>query len=184
MPDRFAVFSLFSIPTFLAHNLGDLCPEIVTPNIATVSPTIASATGTNITVTGTQLQPGLNVTLTANGAVILQITILSFQISTTKRDGQQESFTFTTPSITGSADVSIVFTNPSGGSYTYPGFYITSDCSTPDMYGPAGTCLPCPASATCPGGDRLWPKPGYWNPDATVSTFHRFCYSYSFFLIY
>lgn len=31
-------------------------------------------------------------------------------------------------------------------------------------YGNGTDCKKCPHGAYCPGGNRVWPLPGYWNP--------------------
>jgi outer membrane protein assembly factor BamB len=42
--------------------------------------------------------------------------------------------------------------------------YVTSDCPEEGQFGRGKDCRECPEGADCPGGYRLWPKPGYWNP--------------------
>jgi hypothetical protein len=42
--------------------------------------------------------------------------------------------------------------------------YATEDCPFPGEFGLGKDCEPCPDGATCPGGYRIWPLEGYWNP--------------------
>jgi hypothetical protein len=42
--------------------------------------------------------------------------------------------------------------------------YATEDCPFPGEFGRGKDCEPCPDGATCPGGYRIWPLVGYWNP--------------------
>eukprot|EP01112_Ceratiomyxa_fruticulosa_P012240 TRINITY_DN3383_c0_g1_i2.p1 TRINITY_DN3383_c0_g1~~TRINITY_DN3383_c0_g1_i2.p1 ORF type:complete len:695 (-),score=96.94 TRINITY_DN3383_c0_g1_i2:244-2328(-) len=55
--------------------------------------------------------------------------------------------------------------NPSGSLY-----YATS-CIRPGEYG-TGECKPCPEGATCPGGNRVYPIPGWWSENTTVAPIH------------
>eukprot|EP00163_Fabomonas_tropica_P015400 TRINITY_DN281_c0_g1_i10.p1 TRINITY_DN281_c0_g1~~TRINITY_DN281_c0_g1_i10.p1 ORF type:complete len:3420 (-),score=518.30 TRINITY_DN281_c0_g1_i10:122-10381(-) len=56
--------------------------------------------------------------------------------------------------------------NP-GGQWTSIDFFFTDDCPSEGMYGAGDSCRPCPTHATCPGGNRIWPDPGFWNRDET-----------------
>jgi hypothetical protein len=43
--------------------------------------------------------------------------------------------------------------------------FLTEDCPLPGTFGKNGKCKDCPAKgAECPGGNRIWPLSGYWNP--------------------
>eukprot|EP01132_Coremiostelium_polycephalum_P004264 gene4264-5336_t len=42
--------------------------------------------------------------------------------------------------------------------------YYTSDCQLKGYYG-VTDCKPCPVGGICPGGNRIWTVPGYWNKD-------------------
>lgn len=52
--------------------------------------------------------------------------------------------------------------------------FYTDDCPEEGMYGRGTSCVPCPTGATCPGGFRLRPLPGFWNVDES-STFVEKC---------
>jgi len=44
---------------------------------------------------------------------------------------------------------------------------LTHGCVSVLSLGYVGTgtnCHTCPAGGTCPGGNRIWPNAGYWNP--------------------
>eukprot|EP00163_Fabomonas_tropica_P022290 TRINITY_DN3888_c0_g1_i1.p1 TRINITY_DN3888_c0_g1~~TRINITY_DN3888_c0_g1_i1.p1 ORF type:complete len:4143 (-),score=879.03 TRINITY_DN3888_c0_g1_i1:311-12364(-) len=64
---------------------------------------------------------------------------------------------------TGYADLEIVNIR---GSYTKVSdlLYYTDTCLPPSEYGRPGDCKACPTGAVCPGGNRVWPKAGFWNP--------------------
>jgi hypothetical protein len=34
-----------------------------------------------------------------------------------------------------------------------------------------GTCSPCPPGGVCPGGGRVWPRPGYWSKNENTAPF-------------
>ena len=44
-------------------------------------------------------------------------------------------------------------------------FFYTDDCPEEGQFGRGSDCVDCPEGGICPGGYRIWPKPGYWNPD-------------------
>lgn len=54
------------------------------------------------------------------------------------------------------------------GFYVSPVLGACSNASDPESYGCAwgsgSSCQLCPVSAVCPGGARLWPRPGFWVP--------------------
>ncbi|GAB5367195.1 hypothetical protein AAMO2058_001208800 [Amorphochlora amoebiformis] len=66
------------------------------------------------------------------------------------------------------------------------GFYYTSTCAgfSPPIqcaqldpnnhkscaYGSGDSCSPCPSNAYCPGGERVWPREGYWTASETAGT--------------
>lgn len=58
--------------------------------------------------------------------------------------------------------VTVINADGSRSSIEHLLFY-TDDCPTPGMYGTGSKCSPCPTGADCPGGNRIRPKPGYWN---------------------
>jgi hypothetical protein len=70
--------------------------------------------------------------------------------------------------VTGASDgyqkVTIVnlFTRTRGADDTL--MYATENCPTPGEFGFGDDCKPCPEGGECPGGYRIWPKEGYWNP--------------------
>jgi cysteine-rich repeat protein len=51
-------------------------------------------------------------------------------------------------------------TRGSGGNM----LYYTNDCPEPNQFGEGLDCGPCPEGGICPGGYRIRPLPGYWNP--------------------
>eukprot|EP01113_Clastostelium_recurvatum_P021599 TRINITY_DN2561_c0_g1_i3.p1 TRINITY_DN2561_c0_g1~~TRINITY_DN2561_c0_g1_i3.p1 ORF type:complete len:693 (-),score=152.10 TRINITY_DN2561_c0_g1_i3:7-1989(-) len=46
--------------------------------------------------------------------------------------------------------------------------YFTKDCPYENQWGYGLDCAACPEGAQCPGGYRMWPQPGYWNPNETA----------------
>lgn len=57
----------------------------------------------------------------------------------------------------------LTITNPNRLFDSYPDLYYTDDCPIKGSYGRGTDCHPCPTGATCPGGYRVWPNPGWWN---------------------
>ena len=45
-------------------------------------------------------------------------------------------------------------------------YYFDGGCiSVGQWSNPDDECVACPTGAYCPGGDRIWPRQGYWSPD-------------------
>eukprot|EP01113_Clastostelium_recurvatum_P047848 TRINITY_DN859_c0_g1_i1.p1 TRINITY_DN859_c0_g1~~TRINITY_DN859_c0_g1_i1.p1 ORF type:complete len:2688 (+),score=475.47 TRINITY_DN859_c0_g1_i1:988-8064(+) len=68
----------------------------------------------------------------------------------------------------------VSFTSKSPGYYasvpTCPDssiLYYSADCPVEGQYGKE-TCYPCPEGGICPGGNRIWAKQNYWNPNETT----------------
>ena len=40
----------------------------------------------------------------------------------------------------------------------------SEDCPKAGWFGRGLDCRPCPKGGYCPGGDRIWPQPGWWGP--------------------
>lgn len=78
--------------------------------------------------------------------------------------GGVTTFTLHLPAVNASGYVSILLTNPDTGSTEDQAVYYTSACISAGMLGVGLECRPCPTGGVCPGGDRLWPDLGYWNP--------------------
>ncbi len=45
--------------------------------------------------------------------------------------------------------------------------YYTDKCAQAGWYGAGLECRPCFTGGECPGGFRVWPKPGFWNANET-----------------
>jgi hypothetical protein len=56
--------------------------------------------------------------------------------------------------------------NPATGGTIASGEYLfaTDDCPEPGQFGTGKTCKDCPKGGVCPGGNRIWPRDGFWNP--------------------
>eukprot|EP00163_Fabomonas_tropica_P010568 TRINITY_DN2073_c0_g2_i4.p1 TRINITY_DN2073_c0_g2~~TRINITY_DN2073_c0_g2_i4.p1 ORF type:complete len:5484 (-),score=1034.41 TRINITY_DN2073_c0_g2_i4:293-16744(-) len=70
---------------------------------------------------------------------------------------------FWVPPTTQTGYQTIKITNPNRLTVTRDVF-MTDDCPEPGSWGRGADCKPCPEGAVCPGGYRLWPKPGFWAP--------------------
>eukprot|EP00698_Gefionella_okellyi_P014030 TRINITY_DN3876_c1_g2_i1.p1 TRINITY_DN3876_c1_g2~~TRINITY_DN3876_c1_g2_i1.p1 ORF type:complete len:1915 (+),score=364.46 TRINITY_DN3876_c1_g2_i1:42-5747(+) len=73
--------------------------------------------------------------------------------------------TFSSPMMnyTGYCDVTII--NPDGGwAVLVDGAFYTRDCPYVGFIGYGEECRRCPLGADCPGGNRIWPLPGWWSP--------------------
>lgn len=75
-----------------------------------------------------------------------------------------------------SADGGIYYAAPcdtARAAWTDPSTGACANASDPASYacayGGGATCVPCPAGALCPGGSRLWPRPGYWVAGETAA---------------
>ena len=87
------------------------------------------------------------------------------------------TLSITIPASNSSGYQNLTLVNPDGGYAVFVDvFFITDDCPEPGkedsiivnfillgMYGVGLACRPCPAGATCPGGNRLWPLEGWYS---------------------
>ena len=76
------------------------------------------------------------------------------------------TFTFVAPTNQLEGYVELVFSNPDNASYvlSHTFYYANPSCAVVGYYvDPSGACVPCPSGGVCPGGDRIWAEPGYWN---------------------
>ncbi len=146
------------LPTVVAAN-GDWL-EFETPAYATVCPTLAACTGSR--------------------------AFQRLQVSNpTDRLGGVVSCPDECPGSTPTAP-SVLYTDPCTGDFLFGsaclepelastcGLLLAANVSLP---GPtanstvyANECTACPAGVVCPGGNRVWPQPGYWIPNDTDST--------------
>jgi alpha-tubulin suppressor-like RCC1 family protein len=82
-------------------------------------------------------------------------------------NGSVSSFTISVPAVPsasyGSLNVTSLQTLQRAGWAKI--VFFTDDCPQPGSYGLGAACRPCPTGGWCPGGNRVWPLAGYWNPD-------------------
>eukprot|EP00698_Gefionella_okellyi_P000996 TRINITY_DN10875_c0_g1_i1.p1 TRINITY_DN10875_c0_g1~~TRINITY_DN10875_c0_g1_i1.p1 ORF type:complete len:2975 (+),score=482.22 TRINITY_DN10875_c0_g1_i1:924-8927(+) len=129
--------------------------DIVFPIVDFVNPELIPMIGVNAGAYGRDFVPGVVVFVA--GVVARNITWLSpYHVN------------FTTPPINVTGYQNVSFMNPDGGSFlAVEVFFYTSDCPQIGQWGIGLECRPCPDGGYCPGGFRVWPLPGYWNPGET-----------------
>jgi hypothetical protein len=155
------------------------------PTIESIQPTVlVLATGGWITVTGRHWERVVNVIIEGTSLGLFNTTTLvgarsAFRAPRTIR---------TAAEVTADDDSSIVravslevpvpvlkdaggyhavrVLNPTRGSGATQGnlLFATDDCPKPGQFGTGKACKDCPEGGICPGGNRIWPKSGYWNP--------------------
>jgi cysteine-rich repeat protein len=151
------------------------------PKLSSVSSLISALSGSNITLHGDNLYPTLSVRMIsvdtgepAGPCVIQEINTAGRLLSARQSSvGVVGVIRFTTPPVNRSAYyyVELANVNPEGGPnplhskaiWPEPVFY-TDDCPVPGSYGRGNDCAPCPKGGYCPGGLRIRPLAGYWNP--------------------
>jgi outer membrane protein assembly factor BamB len=156
-----------------------------TPALGGSPPAIISVTpemhplvgGTNLTIVARSLEPLVDVSVVVGvgGARRLQLAqgaaaTMIRNISSTY-DVPTDLFTtvVTVPPAPGSSETyaDVIVANPAAGeATTAPNviYYTDLSCRPGTEYPVESECKPCPKGATCPGGNRVWPEPGYWNP--------------------
>ena len=136
---------------------GEACEYfIIAPEVTSVSPSVGSLHGVVLTVTGLDFESPLSVTFSYGDIFSATVTVTPTSLT---------NFTVTTPATTYVGYYTITVINPCGLNATYTSLYLTDDCPEAGEYALNNSCSSCPAHATCPGGDRVWPLPGYWSPD-------------------
>eukprot|EP00163_Fabomonas_tropica_P018809 TRINITY_DN3319_c0_g1_i2.p1 TRINITY_DN3319_c0_g1~~TRINITY_DN3319_c0_g1_i2.p1 ORF type:complete len:2244 (-),score=420.27 TRINITY_DN3319_c0_g1_i2:218-6949(-) len=79
------------------------------------------------------------------------------------------------PPVAAGGYASLELVNNNGGRIVLSrGIYSSDDCPMPGMFGRGADCIACPEGAVCPGGYRMWPRPGYWT-EAEASGWVKQC---------
>lgn len=158
------------------------------PVILSVSPQVSPLAGRDVTVVVTDLDPLFNVTV---GGVACPAKVLGavagtrevFQFNGTYNSTLHPNAsqgmgpvavagadTVTTLSVTVPAQPSpgyhdLLLTNVGRTeALLRKAIFYTDDCPAEGRFGSGKDCRACPEGATCPGGNRIWPAAGYWNP--------------------
>ncbi|KNC53811.1 uncharacterized protein AMSG_12270 [Thecamonas trahens ATCC 50062] len=130
-------------------------PKVITPRVVSAAPSLSPlAGGVVFTLTGTGFDAGLTAVLATATSPTLAVNVSD--------DGQQ--LTFLAPPHPVAEYVALEMVHPTGGKGVTDVFY-TDDCPEPGWFGVGASCRPCPAGGICPGGNRVWPQPGFWTPD-------------------
>jgi len=132
----------------------------VIPVVNSVEPQILPTSGGNVTISGSDFGSYLILQIYVNNQLLAQVNV---SISTRKRD--TSTVVVPVPPIETNGYVTLVIINPTGGSASFSGMYVTSNCPVVGQYGVNGECESCPTGAICPGGPRVWPEAGYWSPN-------------------
>jgi hypothetical protein len=77
------------------------------------------------------------------------------------------TFVMLTPAVnqTGYAPITVTNLSPQGLAVTRTQLvFFTDDCPEEGQYGVGLDCTECPKGGYCPGGNRVWPLSGFWNP--------------------
>ena len=153
--------------------------DVYFPEIRTVSPTVVPLKGDALVIVeGVWIEPnavvtvnGVLVNATVNGSTLSLLTPSSYRTpSNASLSSWAEQY------------VTLTITNPVNRSQTscLPDckpeleLYYSDPCldSPEGWYGSGIDCIPCPEGASCPGGYRVWPKPGFNRdgPEASQDT--------------
>lgn len=57
--------------------------------------------------------------------------------------------------------------SPTCGDTLVDAVFFTDDCPEVGTFGRGSECVECPKGAVCPGGNRMWPMPGWWTRNET-----------------
>ncbi|KNC46761.1 uncharacterized protein AMSG_11755 [Thecamonas trahens ATCC 50062] len=144
---------------------GVLPGEYPRPQLEGVSPSVCSLAGCTITLYGSQFVPGCSVGIGDEHYEFVSPRLTYHNSS---------MMTVVTPSYTSEGYRTINVTNlRSEASVLERTMFFTDDCPQPGQFGRGTACRTCPTGAYCPGGFRMWPLPGYWNPNENVGWVER-----------
>ena len=145
-----------------------------------VTPSLSPLNGTNMTVTGQNFDFRFTVYVGDRRAPAVTPILAAATTSGGTRElsgGDDErlrqstssqrvvGFIVRTPSVPSDGYYSMRVVNSGGSERTVDGFiYYSDDCPEEGFFGRGSNCKPCPKGGFCPGGDRVWALPGYWNP--------------------
>jgi hypothetical protein len=137
--------------SFVIKNL-----DIPVPSTKTVSPdVIAMAGGQEVIIVGGGYDEVMQIAY--QGAVETVFRV--------KGAGDRSRASFISPIGLYKGYAQLKMTNRRGGTNTMEEeVFITDDCPNRGEYGRGADCNDCPIEAECPGGLRMWPKPGFWTP--------------------
>jgi hypothetical protein len=129
--------------------------------------------GRNATLTGTSWDYIVGIEVNEVNVTQGNITRLTYQGQVTGRRSalqavsESDSVAFLIPPSASAGYVPITLRNDLGGGQLVTRndvLFYTDDCPEEGQFGKGLDCKECPEGAECPGGYRLWPKPGYWAP--------------------
>eukprot|EP00698_Gefionella_okellyi_P009326 TRINITY_DN2363_c0_g2_i1.p1 TRINITY_DN2363_c0_g2~~TRINITY_DN2363_c0_g2_i1.p1 ORF type:complete len:1499 (-),score=278.00 TRINITY_DN2363_c0_g2_i1:2715-6782(-) len=126
------------------------------PQIESAEPSVCRlAGGCSITVRGFAFSPNAKVSVN-------DVTVNSSQVWV----HNQTTLTFIAPPQPRAGYVNITVLDPDNpvnrSNVNGRDLFQTDDCPAIGVWGRGTNCMSCPAEAYCPGGFRLWPRPGYW----------------------
>src|SRR5262249_33670757 len=138
----------------VAQDIRVVLQDLSWPLILSLEPAVSPLIGRDHVVYGTNFDQGSviavdNVTISPNLTRWVYPGLISF-VSPPR----------STP---GYAALQVI--NPDGGSATSLDLlYYATGCAAVGLWGSDDNdCFECPEGASCPGGNRLRPEPGYWN---------------------
>ncbi|KNC54757.1 uncharacterized protein AMSG_01608 [Thecamonas trahens ATCC 50062] len=127
------------------------------PIVQTSTPQVAAMAGSQVRFVGKSLSSEVTV------SVASQLGQVDPRNTSVAGDGSW--ITVVTPLVESKGYNKVTFREPMVGmSASYYDLFFTDDCPYEGQFGRGTACAPCPTGAVCPGGFRLWPKPGYWTP--------------------
>lgn len=146
------------------------CPGVYQAVVSELIPSFAPQLGGFITLVGSAFVPSsLSVQVgTEPGTNMTFVPLKSSRTALLQAGATEGSFSgsivFLTPLIRRTGYIDVALSQCEGVITTLPGaLYITDDCPVAGSFGKGTDCKPCPEGGICPGGNRIVPKPGYWN---------------------
>jgi hypothetical protein len=144
------------------------CPNVFVAMLDRIYPEIVPQLGGWVTLSGRKFLSPLAITLSN-----VPVTNISFVAAPQRRalqvgnvwDGQLVFFTpvFATSQY---VDISLVQCEKVESKLSHV-LFVSDDCPVAGSFGKGTDCKPCPKGGVCPGGNRIYPLPGYWNAGET-----------------
>ena len=138
------------------------------PSVDNIEPALAPVNATiQMTLYGRNFDPRLAVLIDGEEAPLVARVgddVLERRRQTTSAASDEIGIIFELPPVDNKGYVDLAVENFGGTSFEVDFLlFVTDECPDAGTYGVAPNCLPCPEGAECPGGNRVWAEPGYWN---------------------
>eukprot|EP00698_Gefionella_okellyi_P013240 TRINITY_DN3615_c0_g1_i5.p1 TRINITY_DN3615_c0_g1~~TRINITY_DN3615_c0_g1_i5.p1 ORF type:complete len:5028 (-),score=1048.37 TRINITY_DN3615_c0_g1_i5:200-15283(-) len=124
--------------------------DVVWPSLTRLEPLTIPPTRPNVTLHGARFLPNITATIDW-GYGVVNMTWQNYTRLTYIAEYLTKGYH------------NVTLANPDGGFLeAVDAAFYSDDCPFEGFIGQGANCTTCPGGAHCPGGNRIWPLPGYW----------------------